>query len=125
MQVVKPFLDPKTHKKVKFVYSGEQSSRKIMEDLFNMDELETAFGGNNQACFNITDYAAMMREDDKRMPLFYAGGKSSEPSAVPSLNVNSESDKEKTTLPERSAPNSLEELSINCGGNANVGKLVS
>jgi len=37
-----------------------------------MDELECAFGGRSQASFNITDYAARMREDDNKMPLFWS-----------------------------------------------------
>lgn len=90
--VVKPFLEHKTSKKVKFVYSSDHNSRKIMEDLFNIDELETAFGGNNGTKFNIKDYAEMMREDDKRTRLFWTGGNSSEPSAAHSLNVESDSD---------------------------------
>jgi hypothetical protein len=39
---------------------------KIMEDLFNMDELEYAFGGKNPATFKINDYDVRIREDDKR-----------------------------------------------------------
>ncbi|XP_068643332.1 uncharacterized protein [Aristolochia californica] len=69
--VVKPFLEPKTHRKVKFVYSDDPSSKKIMEDLFDMDKLETAFGGKSQEGFNINDYAERMRENDKRIPLFW------------------------------------------------------
>lgn len=43
-----------------------------MEDLFNMDELESCFGGNNQTTFEINEYGARMKEDDKRMPLFWS-----------------------------------------------------
>ena len=45
---------------------------KIIEDLFNMDELECSFGGKNPATFNINDYAVRMREDDKKMPSFWS-----------------------------------------------------
>lgn len=68
-QVVKPFIEPKTYKKVKFVYSDDLSTKKIMEEFLCMEKLESAFGGLNQTCFNINDYAERMREDDKRMPL--------------------------------------------------------
>lgn len=34
--------------------------------IFNMDELEYAFGGKNPATFNINDYAVRIRKDDKR-----------------------------------------------------------
>ncbi|XP_042513190.1 phosphatidylinositol transfer protein 3-like [Macadamia integrifolia] len=70
-KVVKPFLEPKTAKKVKFVYSDDLNTKKTMEDLFDMDKLEVAFGGNNQMGFKIDDYAERMREDDKRMPTFW------------------------------------------------------
>lgn len=69
--LVKPFLEPKTYRKVKFCYSDDANSKKIMEDLFDMDKLESSFGGNAQADFNLNEYAARMKEDDKRMPLFW------------------------------------------------------
>ncbi|XP_072952716.1 uncharacterized protein [Typha angustifolia] len=107
--VVKPFLEPKTYRKVKFVYSDDLSTKKIMEDHFNMDELECAFGGNNQVAFNIDDYAAKMREDDKRMPLFWSADRaslSSEPLLVTDTNLNSgnsESDSESEKEHEKEA----------------------
>ncbi|KAK3438064.1 hypothetical protein EUGRSUZ_F02445 [Eucalyptus grandis] len=72
--VVKPFLEPKTYNKVKFVYSDDLNSKKIMEDLFDMDRLESAFGGNDANGFDIGKYAERMREDDKRMPLAWTRG---------------------------------------------------
>ncbi|XXG61243.1 hypothetical protein AAC387_Pa04g2950 [Persea americana] len=89
--VVKPFLEPKTYKKVKFVYSDDLGTKKIMEDLFDMEKLESAFGGLNQTGFNINDYAERMREDDKRMPLFWAGAASLSgppPATAPCFNTN-------------------------------------
>ncbi|KAI0499160.1 hypothetical protein KFK09_020062 [Dendrobium nobile] len=74
--LVKPFLEPKTSRKVKFVYSDNQASLKVMEELFNMDELEKAFGGKNEAGFEIKEYAKRMREDDKKMPLYWSQGNS-------------------------------------------------
>jgi hypothetical protein len=70
MQVVKPFLEPKTYNKVKFVYADDNSSKKVVEDLFDMDQLESAFGGNDSRGFDINEYAERMREDDKRGCLF-------------------------------------------------------
>ncbi|GAB4845065.1 hypothetical protein Ancab_038471 [Ancistrocladus abbreviatus] len=69
--IVKPFLEPKTRKKVKFVYPEDANSMKIMEELFDMDQLESAFGGNNREGFDINKYAERMKEDDKRMPAFW------------------------------------------------------
>lgn len=96
--VVKPFLELKTARKVKFVYSDDQSSKKIMEDLFNMDELEDTLGGNNQVGFNFNDYAQRMKEDDKRIPFLWSQGNASrspEPFEMTTADLdtgNSESD---------------------------------
>lgn len=38
-----------------------------------MDQLESAFGGNNDVSFNITKYGETMKEDDKRMRCFWSG----------------------------------------------------
>ncbi|KAL2643758.1 hypothetical protein R1flu_011345 [Riccia fluitans] len=62
--LVKPFLDPKTFRKVKFVYSKTPESSKIFQELFEMDKLETAFGGSNSNTFNFVEYGNLMREDD-------------------------------------------------------------
>ncbi|XP_039003435.1 phosphatidylinositol transfer protein 3-like [Hibiscus syriacus] len=69
-KVAKPFLEPKTQNKVKFVYSDDVNSKKIMEDLFDMEKLECAFGGNGDSGFNISKFAERMKEDDRRMPAF-------------------------------------------------------
>ncbi|KAF0933042.1 hypothetical protein E2562_013796 [Oryza meyeriana var. granulata] len=71
-KLASPILEPKTFNKVKFVYPDRPDTNKIMEELFNMEELESAFGGKNQATFNINDYAARMREDDNKMPLLWS-----------------------------------------------------
>jgi len=71
-KMASPILEPKTRNKVKFVYPDNPETDKIMEELFNMDELECAFGGRGQASFDINEYAARMREDDSKMPLFWS-----------------------------------------------------
>ncbi|CAE5958227.1 unnamed protein product [Arabidopsis arenosa] len=64
-KMVKPFLEPKTCNKVKFVYSDDNISKKLLEDLFDMEQLEVAFGGkNSDAGFSFEKYAERMREDD-------------------------------------------------------------
>ncbi|KAG5556097.1 hypothetical protein RHGRI_006655 [Rhododendron griersonianum] len=65
--LVKPFLEPKTYKKVKFVFRNDQQSWKIMEELFDMDKLESVFGGRNSIGFVYEDYAKRMMEEDKKM----------------------------------------------------------
>ncbi|KAL3632638.1 hypothetical protein CASFOL_025622 [Castilleja foliolosa] len=62
--LVKPFLENKTYKKVKFVYSDHPSSMKVMETLFDMDKLESAFGGKNNDNFNYESYAKRMRDEE-------------------------------------------------------------
>ncbi|KAK1317974.1 hypothetical protein QJS10_CPA05g00630 [Acorus calamus] len=64
--VVKPFLEPKTYKKVKFVYSDDKESQKIMEEHFNMDKLESSLGGHNPDGFNYVEYGERMRQDDAK-----------------------------------------------------------
>lgn len=64
--VVKPFLDPNTQKKVKFVYTKDEESQKLMESLFDLDKLECAFGGRSTCRFNKDEYATTMREDDTK-----------------------------------------------------------
>ncbi|GAB4861195.1 hypothetical protein Ancab_036354 [Ancistrocladus abbreviatus] len=68
LPIVKPFLEPKTRKKVKFVYPDDANSRKVLEEIFDMDQLESAFGGNNTDGFDINKYAERMKEDDKGIP---------------------------------------------------------
>ncbi|BBN69278.1 Sec14p-like phosphatidylinositol transfer family protein [Prunus dulcis] len=81
--MVKPFLEPKTYKKMKFVYSDNPQSQKTMEDLFHMDKLESAFGGKNSCGFDYQAYAQRMREDDKKMSSFIDSGCS--PSVISEL----------------------------------------
>ncbi|KAK9930577.1 hypothetical protein M0R45_027612 [Rubus argutus] len=72
--LVKPFLEPKTYNKVKFVYPEDLNTKKIMEDLFDIEKLEAAFGGNDTAGFDITKYAERMKEDEKKMPTIWTTG---------------------------------------------------
>lgn len=73
LQLAKPFLEPKTQEKVKFVYSDNPSSKQIVEDLFDMNLVESAFGGKDDSGFNINKYAERMREDDKKKLSFWTG----------------------------------------------------
>lgn len=73
-KVVKPFLEPKTRKKVKFVYTDDVSTKKIMEELFDLDQLESAFGGNSTESFDMEKYAKKMKEDDEKMRSLWEEG---------------------------------------------------
>ncbi|PON55734.1 CRAL-TRIO lipid binding domain containing protein [Trema orientale] len=76
-KMVKPFIEPKTFKKVKFVYSNNPQSQKIMEELFDMDKLECTFGGRKSLGFEYEAHAERMKEDDKRMSHLITSGCSS------------------------------------------------
>lgn len=65
--MVKPFIEFKTFQKVRFVYSNNPQSEKIMEELFDKDKLESAFGGRNSNGFDYEAYAQRMKEDDQKM----------------------------------------------------------
>ncbi|EPS66064.1 hypothetical protein M569_08709, partial [Genlisea aurea] len=65
--LVKPFLEHKTYKKVKFVYSDQPQSKKIMEALFDMDELGSCFGGKNTDNFNYRAYSERMKDEEERL----------------------------------------------------------
>lgn len=86
--MVKPLLEPKTYNKVKFGYSDDQNTKKIMEDLFDFDHLESAFGGKDDTGFDINRYSERMKEDDKKIPSFWAreNSPSSVPNHAPSLD---------------------------------------
>ncbi|KAG8647976.1 phosphatidylinositol transfer protein 3 isoform X2 [Manihot esculenta] len=75
--MVKPFIEPKTYKKVKFVYTNDLESLKIMEELFDMDKLDSAFGGRSSAGFDYEAYAQRMREEDKKISDLNISGPSS------------------------------------------------
>ncbi|KAK2984674.1 hypothetical protein RJ640_006657, partial [Escallonia rubra] len=91
-KVVKPFLEPKTANKVKFVYSDDPNSKKIIEELFDMNQIESAFGGNDNTGFDINKFAERMREDDKRMASFWSRAidttAASQPDATTSSSLN-------------------------------------
>lgn len=103
--MAKAFLEPKTYNKAKCFYADEINTMKIMEDLFDMDHLEAAFGGKG-VDFDINEYAERMTEDDKRMLSFWT--RVSFPPAAPQpdlasttldpLNLDSDSDASDNTL---------------------------
>jgi hypothetical protein len=103
LQMVKVLLEPESYNKVKFVYSNDQNTKKIMEGLFDMDQLEPAFGGTDDTEFDMNKYAKRMREEDNKMHSFWtkANPLSSVTQNVPSsdsigLETDSDaSDKEK------------------------------
>ncbi|XP_024378311.1 phosphatidylinositol transfer protein PDR16 isoform X1 [Physcomitrium patens] len=65
-QIVKPFLDPRTVKKVKFVYSTDAASMKLVNSLFDNSQLEELLREEN---FNLEEYSRQMRQDDAKFGL--------------------------------------------------------
>jgi hypothetical protein len=66
LQIVKNFIQQNMKEKVKFVYASKPESMKIMEDLFDLDTLESSFGGRSTTTsFDINKYAEKMRRADK------------------------------------------------------------
>jgi len=70
--IVKPFLDPKTFRKVKFVYSKNAESMKILSELFDEDTLKGTFDNPND--YNHEQYSKLMEEDDMKSSLYWKGG---------------------------------------------------
>ncbi|XP_047983237.1 phosphatidylinositol transfer protein 3-like [Salvia hispanica] len=70
-KMAKPFLEPKTANKVKFVYSDDPNTNKIMDELFDMGMVESAFGGKHGEDFDINKYATRMRKDDEKLPFVW------------------------------------------------------
>jgi hypothetical protein len=50
---------------VKFVYDNNSESQRIMGDMFDLDKLESTFGGRNTAGPDINKYAEKMRRRDQ------------------------------------------------------------
>jgi hypothetical protein len=65
LQIVKHFIEPTLYDKVKFVYSNNSYSQRILADMFDLDKLEFAFGGRNTTSLDITKYSKRMRRRDQ------------------------------------------------------------
>eukprot|EP00250_Pteridium_aquilinum_P020224 c24755_g1_i1 orf=293-1141(-) len=63
----KPFIDPTTYQKARFVYTSDSNSLKMMEDLFDKEKVEFNFKGK----YNHTDYARLMQADDSKKKAFW------------------------------------------------------
>ncbi|VAH98145.1 unnamed protein product [Triticum turgidum subsp. durum] len=65
-KIAKNFVQPDMKEKVKFVYANKPESIKIMADIFDLDTLESSFGGRSTGtAFDINKYAERMRRADK------------------------------------------------------------
>jgi len=62
-QIVKPFMDSRTAKKVKFVYKNDPASMKLLDEYFDSGSVDAIL---NEDDFNLDEYAQKMRQDDMR-----------------------------------------------------------
>ena len=74
--MLRPFLETELYNKVKFGYSDDHNTKKMLEDLFDMDKLESAFGGNDDTGFDMNKYAERMKEDENKILSFWTQAKS-------------------------------------------------
>lgn len=74
---MKPFLDPKTFRKVKFVYSKNAESQKILTELFEEDTIKSTFEDPND--YTHEDYAKLMEDDDLKSALYWKGAGETKP----------------------------------------------
>jgi hypothetical protein len=65
LQILKTFIEPALKEKVKFVYTKNSESQKMMADMFDLDKLESAFGGRNTSDLDMAKYAQRMRSQDQ------------------------------------------------------------
>jgi len=70
-RMVKPFIDPKTSKKIRFIYPKQKKSTEVLEQLFDLDTLERSFGGRSTWVYDHEAYSRLMKEDDNRMAKKY------------------------------------------------------
>jgi hypothetical protein len=59
------FIEPEMKEKVRFVYSNNSESLRIMTDMFDPDKLESEFGGRNTWGLDIVEYSERMRRRDQ------------------------------------------------------------
>lgn len=63
----KPFIDPTTYQKARFVYTSDSSSLNVIEDLFEEENLQLNLKGQ----YNHRDYGKMMQADDLKRKAFW------------------------------------------------------
>ncbi len=88
MQIVKPFLDPRTARKVKFVYSDDAESMKILDSLFDKDKVDASLADDD---FDLAEYAKLMQSDDEKAAITWnlrgSGGGADTPHPIPNLST--------------------------------------
>jgi hypothetical protein len=86
--IVKPFLDPRTARKVKFVYSDDAESMKILDSLFDKDKVDASLADDD---FDLAEYAKLMQSDDEKAAITWnlrgSGGGADTPHPIPNLST--------------------------------------
>ncbi|KAI5061919.1 hypothetical protein GOP47_0022458 [Adiantum capillus-veneris] len=73
-KVWKPFIDPATYKKARFIYTSDRGSLKTVEDVFDLESI----GFNFKDEYNHSEFAKLMQADDLKTKLFWEQAKGSE-----------------------------------------------
>ena len=71
-KIVKYFLDPKTFQKVKFVDPKSGKSSSLLEEVFDMDKLQSSFGGKNNQQYDHEEFSKLMHQDDVKTAEYWA-----------------------------------------------------
>nr|BAJ96985.1 predicted protein [Hordeum vulgare subsp. vulgare] len=71
-KALKVLVDPKSVKKLNFVYKENMESMKTMYKHIDPEVLPVEFGGNNNVVYNHEDYSKLMTKDDIKMTSFWA-----------------------------------------------------
>ncbi|KAH8954643.1 hypothetical protein BDL97_08G090400 [Sphagnum fallax] len=86
--IVKPFLDPRTARKVKFVYSDDAESMKVLDTLFDKDKVDASLADDD---FDLAEYAKLMQSDDEKAAVTWnlrgSGGGADTPHPIPNLST--------------------------------------
>lgn len=70
-RIIRPFIDPVTYQKIKFIYSNQPDAMKFLEETFDLEVLEKTFGGRSTWEFNFEEYSNRMRQDDLKAEAFW------------------------------------------------------
>ncbi|CAM0875066.1 unnamed protein product [Alopecurus aequalis] len=71
-KVLKRLVDPKSVKKLNFVYMENEESMKTMYEHIDPEVLPVELGGKNNVVYNHEEYSKLMTKDDIKMVSFWA-----------------------------------------------------
>ena len=71
-QILKRLVDPKSLKKLNFVYKENEESMKTMYEYIDPEILPVELGGKKNVVYNHEEYSKLMTKDDIKMASFWA-----------------------------------------------------